>query len=43
MHWFALRKLNNIWYDLNSTNNFPEIMDEARIMLFFWGKNLTNF
>jgi len=35
MHWFALRKLNNIWYDLNSTNNFPEIMDEARIIEFF--------
>jgi len=31
MHWFALRRINKTWFDLNSTNNFPEIMNENRI------------
>ena len=22
-HWFAVRKVNNVWYNLNSTNIFP--------------------
>mmetsp|Transcript_17496 Transcript_17496/g.15355 ORF Transcript_17496/g.15355 Transcript_17496/m.15355 type:complete len:152 (+) Transcript_17496:477-932(+) len=34
MHWFCLRKLNGVWYDLNSTNKFPEILDESRMQEF---------
>lgn len=22
-HWIAIRKINNVWYNLNSTNMFP--------------------
>jgi Ataxin-3 len=28
-HWFAIRKIENVWYNLNSTNQIgPEIISD---------------
>lgn len=28
-HWFSIRKINNVWYNLNSTNKIgPEIISD---------------
>jgi len=40
-HWFGLRKIEGVWYDLNSTNKYPELMDQPRIMDFL--DNCLNF
>lgn len=34
-HWFALRKINKIWYNLNSTNKrMPEIISDFYLSAF---------
>jgi len=40
-HWFTIRKFQGIWYDLNSTNKYPEMMDTNRIKEFL--ENCLNF
>jgi len=34
-HWFSLRKIDNIWYNLNSTNKrMPEIISDFYLEAF---------
>ena len=34
-HWFSLRKVNGIWYNLNSTNKrLPEIISDFYLSAF---------
>lgn len=47
-HWFALRKIDNIWFNLNSTNVFPgpEIISDFYLDAFIQGTEqvgYTNF
>ena len=47
-HWFAIRKINNIWFNLNSTNSFPgpEIISDFYLSAFIQGTQdigYTNF
>jgi len=47
-HWFAIRKLENVWYNLNSTNSFPgpEIISDFYLSAFIQGTEdigFTNF
>ena len=36
-HWFAIRKINNVWYDLNSTNKAPKVISEFFLSAFIQG------
>lgn len=47
-HWFAIRKIDNIWFNLNSTNVFPgpEIISDFYLSAFIQGTEdigYTNF
>ena len=47
-HWFAIRKIDNIWFNLNSTNAFPgpEIISDFYLSAFLQGTEdigYTNF
>jgi hypothetical protein len=47
-HWFAIRKIDNIWFNLNSTNSFPgpEIISDFYLSAFIQGTQdigYTNF
>jgi ataxin-3 len=47
-HWFAIRKIDGIWFNLNSTNSFPgpEIISEFYLSAFIQGTEdagYTNF
>lgn len=47
-HWFAIRKIDNIWFNLNSTNSMPgpEIISEFFLSAFIKGAEdigFTNF
>jgi hypothetical protein len=47
-HWFALRKIDGIWFNLNSTNSFPgpEIVSDFYLTAFIQGTEsigYTNF
>ena len=47
-HWFAIRKINNIWFNLNSTNSFPgpELISDFYLSAFIKGTEdigYTNF
>lgn len=33
-HWFAIRKIEGIWYDLNSLNKYPKIISEFYLEAF---------
>jgi ataxin-3 len=34
-HWFSLRKIENVWYNLNSTNKrLPEIISDFYLSAF---------
>ena len=33
-HWFSIRKINKIWYNLNSTNSYPEIISDFYLSAF---------
>jgi ataxin-3 len=34
-HWFSLRKIDNVWYNLNSTNKrLPEIISDFYLSAF---------
>ena len=36
-HWFSIRKINNIWYNLNSTNRQgPEIISDFYLSAFLY-------
>lgn len=36
-HWFSIRKIENIWYNLNSTNKFPEVISDFYLSAFILG------
>ena len=38
-HWFAIRKIENIWFNLNSTNSYPgpEVISDFYLSLFIDG------
>lgn len=47
-HWFAIRKIDNIWFNLNSTNSIPgpEIISDFYLSAFIQGTQdvgYTNF
>jgi len=47
-HWFAIRKIDNIWFNLNSTNSYPgpEIISDFYLSAFLQGTEdigYTNF
>lgn len=47
-HWFAIRKIDNIWFNLNSTNSYPgpEIISDFYLSAFIQGTQdigYTNF
>ena len=47
-HWYAIRKINNIWFNLNSTNELPgpEIISDFYLSAFIQGAEdigYTNF
>lgn len=47
-HWFAIRKINNIWFNLNSTNSYPgpQIISDFYLSAFVKGTEdlgYTNF
>ena len=48
IHWFAIRKINDIWFNLNSTNSLPgpEIISDFYLSAFIQGAEdvgFTNF
>lgn len=45
-HWFCIRRINNIWYDLNSTNKTPKKISDFFLSAFVLGTmdiGYTNF
>jgi ataxin-3 len=47
-HWFAIRKIDNIWFNLNSTNSYPgpQIISDFYLSAFIKGTEelgYTNF
>ena len=47
-HWFAIRKIDNVWFNLNSTNAFPgpEVISDFYLSAFIQGTEdigYTNF
>ncbi len=47
-HWFAIRKINDIWFNINSTNSYPgpEIISDFYLSAFIQGTEdigYTNF
>lgn len=45
-HWFAIRRIQNVWYDLNSTNKAPLIISDFFLSAFILGTQdigYTNF
>lgn len=44
MHWLAIRKIDNIWYNLNSTNmEGPEIISDFYLRLQLYSKRKKKF
>lgn len=45
-HWFAIRKIEGVWYDLNSTNKYPKVISDFYLSAFIQGSEdvgYTNF
>jgi ataxin-3 len=47
-HWFAIRKIDNVWFNLNSTNSFPgpQVISDFYLSAFIKGTEelgYTNF
>lgn len=42
-HWFTIRKINQIWYNLNSTNQYPEIISDFYLSAFLQSVNQNGY
>ena len=43
-HWFSIRKIKNVWYNLNSTNKEgPEIVSDFYLRFHFFKFSVVNF
>jgi len=42
-HWFTIRKINKIWYNLNSTNQYPEIISDFYLSAFLQSVNQNGY
>jgi len=45
-HWFSIRSINGVWYDLNSTNKEPKVISDFYLDAFIQGSEdigYTNF
>ena len=35
-HWYAIRKVNNVWYDLNSLSGLPQTPAKPTVITDFY-------
>ena len=42
-HWFYIRKIGDVWYNLNSTNQYPEIISDFYLGAFIQGVSTSGY